>query len=105
MKRNNLPKFLMMLVYFLGAATLLSLGTVVIRSGFAGFKWYQDHLGHLIHIPSQELFEGTGSFLIVLGVFLVLAALVEIFYCPACPFPFHRRWQSPTLKAGEHCRE
>ncbi|MBC7325730.1 MAG: hypothetical protein H5T99_10525 [Moorella sp. (in: Bacteria)] len=98
MMTNRLPRFLMMLSYFSGAALLIGIGRWVVVSGFEGFLWYQEHIGAWLPIPSEELYHGTGNFLVVVGVILVLAGLVELFLCPSCPFPFSRKWESPTMQ-------
>ena len=90
-------KLLLLVTYFSGAAFLVWAGRQVVLSGFAGFHWYQEHLGSVIPIPSEELYRGMGNFSMVVGVVLVLAGLVELFFCPSCPFPIHRKWESPTM--------
>lgn len=95
---TKLTRFLMVVVYFSAAVGLIALGWFVIKSGFEGYLWYQAHLAQLLPIPSLELYQGTGGFMVVVGVLLVIAGFIEIMYCPTCPFPLHRKWESPTLK-------
>ena len=92
------PKLWLMMLYFSGAGFLVWGGRQVVLSGFEGFQWYRGHVGWLVPIPSEELYLGTGNFLMVVGVLLILAGLVELFFCPSCPFPLHRKWESPTLR-------
>ena len=90
-------RMLMVAVYFSGALLLIALGGVILASGFEGYQWYQQGLGALLPIPSQELFAGAGGFIGLLGVMLAGAGVIEMFFCPTCPFTMNKRWQSPTL--------
>jgi len=92
------PSVIMGVAYFAGALGMVGLGAVIIASGFEGYTWYRAHLGAILPVPTQELFAGSGGFISLLGLMLIGAGLVEIFYCPSCPFTFSRKWRSPTMQ-------
>ena len=89
---------LMILIYFAGALLLMGLGGAIINSGFEGYHWYQQYLGSIIPIPTEELFAGMGGFIGLLGLMLAGAGVIEMFFCPTCPFTMNKRWESPTIE-------
>jgi UPF0716 family protein affecting phage T7 exclusion len=85
------------LLFFAASLMIAAAGALMVHSGFEGFQWLQHHhLGGVI--PSPETFNGIGIGLLVTGVLIFLAGLVEHFICPSCPFTLTRSWDSPTLR-------
>jgi hypothetical protein len=100
MKQRS-PKSLLAFLYYLGSLALISLGGLMVWSGYQGFHWYRETLGRWLPIPSEELFHGTGGLFIVIGAVFIIAGIIELLVCPACPFPLHRKWESPTLTSDK----
>lgn len=94
---DNKSRALMVLIYFSGALLLMGLGGTIIGSGFEGYLWYQETLGNLIPVPTEELFAGMGGFIGLLGLMLAGAGVIEMFFCPTCPFTMNKQWESPTI--------
>jgi hypothetical protein len=96
MTLRRLSSLFLSLLFFVGGLLIAATGGLMIHSGFEGFQWVQQHLGGVI--PSPETFDGIGLGLLVTGVVVFLAGVVEHFVCPSCPFTLSRSWDSPTLR-------
>ncbi len=95
---NRLSRAVMVLVYFSGALMLIALGSTMLYTGYEGYQFYLSQFGQLLFIPSEELFSGIGGFIALLGVVVLITGLIELFFCPTCPFTLSKRWQSPTVE-------
>jgi membrane-bound ClpP family serine protease len=96
---NRWSRVVMVMVYFSGALLLIALGSTILYTGYDGYQYYLSRFGQLLFIPSEELFSGIGGFIALLGVVVLITGLIELFFCPTCPFTLNKRWQSPTVRS------